>query len=300
MTDRAASVIEKSLRGKDSSSTDLSSVARALTDLHTQRPGLFGKDLELANEALHHKGLLPDLDIVAVKGQDLITRERTGEHKTRIVDAADTALRRDPSATTSPSAMGSRGREAQMNPDGSARYKVKGGDNEWSVAYDMLHGQTGEKPTPTEQANYLKELHKANPSADLKHLKPGQELTLPPVTKGGADTTMTGARDERDTAHKLELLKKDGAAAQSALEKQMKSGLTPSFSSFKEQLEKATTNPALTPDERNSLEMLQKDLVEAWKGAQARPGVSGVPKVADVIQAWDDLRQKRIETARHI
>jgi hypothetical protein len=71
-----------------SSDTDLRDVSSSLIDLHAHRPGMWQNDLKLANQSLHAQGLLPGLDIVGTRGQDLVVRDSNGQ--TQLLDSQNT------------------------------------------------------------------------------------------------------------------------------------------------------------------------------------------------------------------
>src|ERR1700722_19773444 len=101
-----------------STDTDLSDVAHSLTDAHAHRPGLWQQDLKKANDAMHKQGLLPGMDIVGVKGQDLVTKDSSG--KTQLVDSTNIGSRHTEGIDIyNAKSTDIGGRHATVNPDGS-------------------------------------------------------------------------------------------------------------------------------------------------------------------------------------
>lgn len=168
-------------------------LAKDLTDAHAHRPGVWQQDLEKVNKALHEKGLLPGLDIVGTRGQDLVTKDKNG--KIQIVDSTDPSRTREDAAKRSTPING---RQAEINPDGSGTVKVGKHDNPWKFSKDVLKSQGIEEPTANQIANYTKELERLNGKGSMAKFQEGQEIKIPGgvSTKGSDQTQFAGDRIE--------------------------------------------------------------------------------------------------------
>lgn len=160
-------------------------LAKDLTDAHAHRPGVWQQDLDKVNKALHEKGLLPGLDIVGTRGQDLIAKDKDG--KIKVVDSTDPTRSHE---DTAKSTAAINGRKAEVNADGSGTVKVGKHDNPWNLSKDVLKSQGIDNPTPNQIANYTKELERLNGKDAMKKFHEGQDIKLPPgVSAKGADKT---------------------------------------------------------------------------------------------------------------
>ncbi len=160
--------------------TNLSRVAELLTVDHAHRPGLYQADLSQVNKTLHDQGILADVELVGVRGQDLVARD--GQGHVRVYDSKNINYSYEDNGGNYDDKFGKNKGTFGYNADGSGIYKVAAGDNTWSIAGDILKNQGVKNPTANQQANYRIELSQANPGMDLHKLHVGDELTIPPST----------------------------------------------------------------------------------------------------------------------
>jgi hypothetical protein len=250
------------IKQHQSTDTDFSDVAHSLTDAHAHRPGLWQQDLKKANDAMHQKGLLPGMDIVGVKGQDLVTKDSSG--KTQLVDSTDISSKHTAGIDIyNAKSTDIGGRHATVNPDGSGTVTAGRGDNSpWVLSQALLKEQGVDKPTPNQMANYQMEIEKAN-GKKVGQIKPGDSIKIPPYSKGGDSTDFAPDRIENQD-------KKDKAAvdanyddAKKALDK-FAGADTPWYSKTnppslsKEDIEKGLApDSGATPEERKGLEFIK-------------------------------------------
>jgi len=188
--------IADQVKRHQSTDTNLSDVAHSLTDAHAHRPGMWQQDLAKANDAMHNKGLLPGLDLVGVRGQDLVTRD--GQGHVQLVDSTDTKSRHSSGysggSTWQAQSKDIGGRSAGINPDGSGTVKAQSGDNSpWVLSQAVLKSQGIDNPTPNQMANYQMELEKAN-NKKVSQIKPGDDIQIPPFSQAGGQTDFRGDR----------------------------------------------------------------------------------------------------------
>ncbi len=160
-------------------------VAHSLTDAHAHRPGVWQDDLNQATAAFHQTGLLPGLDLVGVRGQDLIARDELG--KVQVFDSTQLS-RHHEDKTSSEGKIN--GRDSWINPDGSGAIVAGHTDhkwNGWGLAKDVLKSQGNEHPTDNQVANFAREIEKFN-GKPMTEIKEGEMVKLPPSTKGGDHT----------------------------------------------------------------------------------------------------------------
>lgn len=160
--------------------TNLSNVAHLLTEAHAHRPGQYHEDLTKVNTALHEKGILTDMNVVGVRGEDLIARDNNGH--VRVYDSHNTKYSYEDNGGNYNDKFGRNKGTFGFNPDGSGIYQVAGRDNAWTIADDMLKQQGIEHPTKNQRGNFVREMAAANPGTDLSKLAPGEELTIPAST----------------------------------------------------------------------------------------------------------------------
>jgi hypothetical protein len=188
--------IADQVKHHQSTDTNFSDVAHSLTDAHAHRPGMWQEDLAKTNAALHAQGILPGMDIVGVRGQDLLTRDSSGQ--VQLVDATNISTRHNEglSGGNAWSAQSSDvgGRHATTNPDGSGTVTAQRGDNSaWVLSQALLKSQGIDNPTPNQMANFQMELEKAN-NKKVSQFKPGEEIKVPPASKAGDQTDFVGDR----------------------------------------------------------------------------------------------------------
>lgn len=243
-----------------SATDNFADIARDLTDDHQHRPGLFQADLAKVNTELHARGILPGVDIVGVRGQDLVTRDSTG--KVQVYDATNLSRHHDDTAANPSASIGDNGRVASLNPDGSGSYKIKQGDTTWSVAKDILKAQGDNNPSNNSIANYIKELEKANPGQKLDKLHPNDTINLPASTRGGDGTEFVGDRAEATASAARDATQKTHDEASAALVKFASAGTLfghdlGNANITKDDVTKALAQPDLSDADRRGLTFIR-------------------------------------------
>lgn len=173
------------IKDNKTESSSFTEVAQMLTDAHAHRPGLWQDDLAQVNAELHRQGIIPELTLVGVQGQDLIARDSDGGIVS--IDSSNLSNRQEEQPI---SAEQIDGRTAITTFDGAGSITVKSGDTTWGIVNDVLASQGVENPTDNQIANYLIEMEKLN-GHSLDRIHPGDVLKYPPVTRGGDSTSFT-------------------------------------------------------------------------------------------------------------
>lgn len=230
----------------------LADVAKDLTDAHNHRPGLFDQDLAKVNEKLHDQGILPEFTLIGVKGQDLVAKDSSGN--ITLIDATKTDRTHTLKGTDTDTSLN--GRDAKLNPDGSGQVTVKQGDTPWSISEDVLKKQGIDNPTPTQIANYIKELDRLNGKHRMAHLRPGDPVNLPPATVSGDQTDFTSERaNDQLTGWNADLQKQVDAAKQ-VIKDLHYDGVDWNANINKGEIADALSKPDLTDDQRKALQFL--------------------------------------------
>lgn len=269
-------------------------LAKDLSDAHARRPGLWQQDLDKVNKALHDKGMLPGLDIIGTKGQDLVTRDKDG--KTVLVDASGHSRQHVVEGGGACKKFGDAGRTGEMNPDGSGKYKIQKNDNAWNVSRDILKAQGEEKPSANQVANYIKELQRFNGVSDLAKLQPGQEIKIPPRVTGGDKTEFTRER-AADTIKGMNDKVGEAADSYSAAVDKFGRGAGSFRHVDQAAIKDALANGNPTPDERKALEFMQKN----YDQMKFKPGTFSVAQEGiypEQIANWKAAELKKIDNAR--
>jgi len=202
--------------------TNLTGVAQLLTDAHAHQPSNYQQELQQATTAMHDKGLLPGLDIVGMKGQDMVVRDQnTG--RVQLVDSTNTNSRHDQGIsggnTWQAESTTIGGRNATTNPDGTGTVTAGPGDKSpWVLSQAILKSQGIDNPTPNQMANYQLELEKAN-GMKVGQFKPGQEIKIPASTTTGDQTDFTKDRATAQTQAQKTTIDKQYDQAQKMLDK---------------------------------------------------------------------------------
>lgn len=253
--------IAASIRNRDvRNELPMADLARDLNAAHARRPGAFQQDLAKVNEALHEKGILPGVDIVGTRGQDLVTRDRkTGA--TRVVDASNPTIddgKRGAQLDAARSKADIGGRKADIGPDGSGTVKVAKGDNPWKLSEDVLKSQGIKEPTANQIANYQIELNRLNGKDAMRRFHEGQEIKLPPAVsaKGNDSTQFAGDRIERTAKKEQEDLKEKSESLD--LTRYKFAGASSTFrSTIPPSISKADIDYALDP--KNKMDLTNQD-----------------------------------------
>jgi hypothetical protein len=274
--------------------TDLSDVQHSLTDAHAHRPGLWQADLAKANKALHDSGILPGMDIVGTRGQDLVMKDKDGH--TQIVDATNTNHKHQDNAGGNDSTIN--GRHAKLNPDGSGTVTAGHDDKYgWNLSKDLLKNQGIDNPTPNQMANYEKELEKLN-GKKVSQFKNGEEIKVPPTTKGGDNTEFVGDRAEDKAKTDKAAVDKQAEEGEAAIKKFAPAGanllVTDSRNMNQDDITKALKRTDLTDADKRGLEFLRDNYDKlATTGSIYRSGVYG-----SNVEKWKTGQEQSIEQKR--
>jgi hypothetical protein len=266
--------------------TNLFRVAALLTDAHAHRPGVYQQDLHKVNAALHDKGILPGMDVVGVRGEDLVARDKQGH--VRLYDSKNTNYSYEDNGGDYNDKFGTNKGKFGYNADGSGIYQVAGKDNAWSIANDVLKNEGLEHPTSNQRANFIKELAEDNPDKDLAKLRPGDELTIPPgtvkldkISPERASIAASQAYAELNTNY-------DGGTVALAHHSGIWGGQN---YMDKNQIKAALDNPATAPVDRPGLEFLNRnfDVLKDKNGGYYNNSIT-----EDTLAKW------KADQARHI
>ncbi|HEY9734614.1 MAG TPA: hypothetical protein V6C89_22070 [Drouetiella sp.] len=268
--------------------SDLSDVARSLTDAHAHRPGHWQQDLARTNAALHERGILPGIDIVGIRGQDFVGRDSEG--RTQIIDATNVYTRHEDRAANTRDMAG---RPATQNPDGSGTVQARAGDNrQWQLSQDILKAQGIERPTPNQMANFQIELERLN-GRPVSQFRPGDQIRIPASSQGGDQTEFVGDRADRRARQQLEDANRQASEARAALEKFAGHGFN-SSNLNRDDINQALRGPNLTPADTRGLQFLRDHYDEiAESGLLYRNAVYG-----SGIDRWTQTQATRIEQER--
>jgi len=240
-----------------STDTNFSDVAHSLTEAHAHRPGLWQQDLEKTNDALHEKGVLPGMDIVGVKGQDLVTRDSSGN--VQLVDSTNiTSVHDQGYSAGSTSEIG--GRYTTTNADGSGTVTAKRGDSSpWVLSQAVLRSQGIDNPTANQMANYQIELERTN-GINVSQIKPGDEIIIPASTRAGDQTDFGGDRAAAQAQADKAAVDKQYDEATAAMNKfgEGTSWLGTNYIS-RDDIDTAMTRGDLTDADKRGLQFLDKN-----------------------------------------
>lgn len=266
-------------RNEDSNFSDL---ARELNMAHDRRPGLFQEDLAKVNEALHSQGILNEVQIIGVDGQDLVGRLSNGAVvKYDSMDLDRNTLSADVRYIGNNNPIG--GRDTQINADGSGQITVQSGDTGHKIAEDVLRAQGNEEPTPREIANYWREMQVTNNiTGDRMH--PGDVLKLPTHVSGGADTVFNDARANDAEEAKIAEIQTNTTNALAAIHKTDHWNWGKPYSISLDEINRGLTQGNLTPEQAagykflatnyNQLKaadgLIWQDQLERWSQQQIR------------------------------
>jgi hypothetical protein len=270
----------------------LASIVQDLNTAHARRPGLWQQDLAKVNQSLHDQGILPGVDIVGVRGQDLVTKDAQGH-----VDLYDAT---NPTSHKSLDAGGTttiNGRDAVLSADGSGTLAVKKGDSLWSISRDVLKAQGVDNPSDNQIANYVKELNHAN-TQSLKNLKPGDVIDLPPAMKGGYDTSFAPERGDAITQKEQDAATEKWTDATNALNK-FGYGIFGSSNMTKDDITSALARTDLTDQDKQGLQFLQENFDQLKNVGQGfLPNFRGDAIYLGGLDQWksDQFQQAEIDS----
>jgi len=273
--------IADQVKHHQSTDTNISDVAHSLTDAHAHRPGLWQQDLAKANDALHKQGLLPGVDVVGMRGQDMVTRDQqTG--KVQLVDSTNTASRHNAgfNGPRQDASTDVGGRHATTNTDGSGTVTAKSGDNSpWVLSQAVLKSQGIDNPSPNQMANYQMELEKAN-GKKVGQFKPGDDIKIPPFTTAGDKTDFVGDRAGAQATKEKADVDKQYDEASAALKKfaggGVNLGITDSRNMNRDDINTALQRTDLTDADKRGLQFLSQNYDKlATSGGIYRSGVWG-------------------------
>ncbi|HEY9713287.1 MAG TPA: hypothetical protein V6C72_07445, partial [Chroococcales cyanobacterium] len=173
----------------NSSQSDYSHVVAEIGALQRKDgPSLWARDSQQINNSVNMKqlGFNENFNIVGVdnKGQ-LITRSEDG-HSLQTRDPIHLQV----SSTNNDGAVCKKwgNREFSVNPDGSADYTVKKGDNYYGVVKDALSASLGHAPTATEIMNSLNQMKEGYGLKDMNKIHPGDTIHIPMPKPDGDGT----------------------------------------------------------------------------------------------------------------
>ena len=156
-------------------------VVRDLQLSHAHRPGKFQEDLDRTNDALHKKGILPDVSIVGIHGRDFlaVNTSKTAE----IYDSQNLSRHKayDAKSTLKENEL----KNLTINKDGSGLYTVAKNESDWTIARKILKVNGQKEVTSNQIANYVKELERANGVQSLALLHKGDSLHIPIFCNSG-------------------------------------------------------------------------------------------------------------------
>jgi hypothetical protein len=280
--------IAKQLEGLTQQS-NFADITNALTDAHAHRPGLFQQDLAAVNAKLHEQGILPDFNIVGVRGQDLVATDASG--KTTLFDSTNLSYHHE---DTTGSTAQINGRDATLNPDGSGKVTVKQGDTVWSISNDVLKAQGIENPTANQIANYVKELEHSNTISRRHPIRKGDQITLPPAVQNSANTEFTDDRANGEENKTVADINDTFAAAEAAIAKTKFYGI-PFQGIDKARLQGFLDGNDLNDQERKGMQFLVNDYDQFQNKVTTRYGQPEVWFDESLVNKW---QQTSLDQAR--
>lgn len=280
-------------------------VVTGILDDYRRRPGLFAQDMALVSDAFHEKGLLTNLTIVGIQGQDLVARDGKGNAVTVDAQGLDHTHLHD--VTTTDTKEGNR--SIQMGSDGSGSYALTKWDigrdkngrsfvGSWTIAQDILKARGIDNPTPNQEGNFIKELEAFN-GKSLKDFKPGDIVKIPPAVKGGDQSEFGPERSEdgdrklaADKQKREDNLEKTYESARNAFMFATSAGgtMSPGGLLNRADLDIALNNPNVSADLKGGLEFL-RDAMD-----RQDPILSPYKNLIylESLDKWKESSQKRI------
>jgi hypothetical protein len=162
--------------------SDFTPVVRGMQELQQNDPRNWQQNLERINREVNMRrlGFPDDFQITNVTPQGVFTRSENGRTM-QLREPGRLGVQMEGPARQEGSRTERWGRrEFNVNPDGSASYTVRGGDNLSHIARDVVSQRMGRAATEQEIAQSVQEIARANNISDPNVIHPGRELRIPP------------------------------------------------------------------------------------------------------------------------
>ncbi len=158
---------------------DFSGVAEQLRDLQRGDNANWKSNVADINRKVDMKalGFEEDFSILGVNQQGKVMTKSEDGQTVQMRDRTHLEVQAEKPNTVSTEKWGKR--EFDASGDGSATYKIKRGDNLWSIAKDTLSEQLGRAAKDSEIATHVKDIARENEIKDPNKIYAGKELKIP-------------------------------------------------------------------------------------------------------------------------
>lgn len=158
---------------------DFSGVAEQLRDLQQSDNANWRNNVAEINKNVDMKalGFEEDFSILGVNQQGKVITQSEDGQMIQARDRTHLEVQTEKPNTVSTEQWGNR--EFDASGDGSATYKIKRGDNLWSIAKDTLSEQLGRAPKNAEIATHVRDIARENEIENPDKIYAGQELKIP-------------------------------------------------------------------------------------------------------------------------